>query len=223
MLTVRERKTNEVQTLREQHAGRVPPRWLRRGLRRGSRAQPSPCPHLHRDHGGRDPGEPWTRRRVDWRSDHHACALLRRVWSARPASSPPGWASNGPSRLFSCALRRGLPFAPLPASLALFTGTLVAGAAIGMAGVLLPVVIRRRFPERIGSMTGLYTMILSVGGASAAGLTPILEGAWRSWTLALASWSVLAFAGGIMWSCPCRSRAALRWHSAPAALLASAA
>ncbi|MBM6581062.1 MFS transporter [Microvirga sp. BT689] len=97
-------------------------------------------------------------------------------------------------------LAAGLALRALPMSLALFTGTLVAGAAIGMAGVLLPVVIRRRFPTRLGPMTGLYTMILSVGGASAAGLTPILEQAWRSWTLALASWSALAFAGSIMWA-----------------------
>lgn len=97
-------------------------------------------------------------------------------------------------------LAAGLALRALPISLALFTGTLVAGAAIGMAGVLLPVVIRRRFPGRIGSMTGLYTMTLSIGGASAAGLTPILEGAWHSWTLTLASWSALAFAGSIMWA-----------------------
>ncbi len=97
-------------------------------------------------------------------------------------------------------LAAGLALRALPTSLALFAGTLVAGASIGMAGVLLPVVIRRRFPERIGSMTGLYTMVLSIGGASAAGLTPLFEGAWHSWTLALASWSVLAFVGSIMWA-----------------------
>jgi MFS transporter, CP family, cyanate transporter len=94
----------------------------------------------------------------------------------------------------------GLALRALPTSLTLFAGTLVAGASIGMAGVLLPVVIRRRFPERIGTMTGLYTMILSIGGASAAGLTPMFEREWHSWTLALASWSVLAFAGSIMWA-----------------------
>ncbi len=94
----------------------------------------------------------------------------------------------------------GLALRAVPLSAALFAGTLVAGAAIGMAGVLLPVVIRRRFPTRLGPMTGLYTMVLSIGGASAAGLTPILEGAWRSWTMALASWSALAFAGGLMWA-----------------------
>lgn len=97
-------------------------------------------------------------------------------------------------------LTMGLALRVLPVSPALFIGTLVAGAAIGMAGVLLPVVIRQRFPNRIGPMTGLYTMILSIGGASAAGLTPILEGAWHSWTLALAGWSILAFGGSIMWT-----------------------
>ncbi|MGO4525817.1 MFS transporter [Microvirga sp. 2MCAF35] len=98
------------------------------------------------------------------------------------------------------SLAAGLALRVFPNGFALFGGTLVAGAAIGMAGVLLPVVIRRRFPAQLGPMTGFYTMILSVGGASAAGLTPILEGAWRSWTLALASWSALAFTGGIMWA-----------------------
>ncbi|MBA1154659.1 MFS transporter [Microvirga mediterraneensis] len=97
-------------------------------------------------------------------------------------------------------LAAGLALRALPISFALFGGTLIAGAAIGMAGVLLPVVIRRRFPAQIGPMTGFYTMILSVGGASAAGLTPVLEGAWRSWPLALASWGILALAGGIMWA-----------------------
>jgi CP family cyanate transporter-like MFS transporter len=97
-------------------------------------------------------------------------------------------------------LAAGLALRALPISFALFGGTLVAGAAIGMVGVLLPVVIRRRFPAHLGPMTGFYTMILSIGGASAAGLTPILEGAWRSWPLALASWSALALVGGVMWA-----------------------
>ncbi|EIM24863.1 MFS transporter [Microvirga lotononidis] len=97
-------------------------------------------------------------------------------------------------------LAAGLALRALPVSFALFGGTLIAGAAIGMAGVLLPVVIRRRFPAQLGPMTGFYTMVLSVGGASAAGLTPVLEEAWHSWPLALASWSILAFAGGVMWT-----------------------
>ncbi|MBQ0824244.1 MFS transporter [Microvirga sp. HBU67558] len=101
--------------------------------------------------------------------------------------------------LLLTGLAAGLALRMLPLSSALFAGTLVAGAAIGMAGVLLPVVIRRRFPGRLGLMTGLYTMVLSIGGASAAGLTPILERTWQSWTLALASWSAPALVAGLLW------------------------
>ena len=102
--------------------------------------------------------------------------------------------------LLLMGLAAGLALRVLPQSAALFASTLLAGATIGMAGVLLPVVIRRRFPGRLGPMTGLYTMVLSVGGASAAGLTPVFERAWQSWTLALASWSIPAFAAALLWS-----------------------
>jgi len=102
--------------------------------------------------------------------------------------------------LLFMSLAAGLALRLVPQSAALFASTLLAGAAIGMAGVLLPVVIRRRFPTRLGPMTGLYTMILSVGGASAAGLTPVFERAWQSWTLALAVWSIPALVAALLWS-----------------------
>ncbi|MBB4040277.1 CP family cyanate transporter-like MFS transporter [Microvirga flocculans] len=101
--------------------------------------------------------------------------------------------------LLFIGLGAGLGLRLVPQGYTLFVSTLLVGATIGMAGVLLPVVIRRRFPDRIGPMTGLYTMVLSVGGASAAGLTPVLEGAWGSWTLALASWALPALAAAILW------------------------
>jgi MFS transporter, CP family, cyanate transporter len=77
--------------------------------------------------------------------------------------------------------------------------TLAAGAAIGMAGVLLPVIIRRDFPRHLGLVTGLYTMVLSVGGSSAAGLTPLLARETGSWTFALAAWGIPAFAAAVLW------------------------
>ncbi|WP_343074118.1 MFS transporter [Microvirga zambiensis] len=84
-------------------------------------------------------------------------------------------------------------------SVGLVVSTLISGAAIGMAGVLLPVVIRRDFPERAGIATGLYTMAMSIGGASAASLTPILERATGTWTFALAIWSLPALATALAW------------------------
>jgi len=71
---------------------------------------------------------------------------------------------------------------------ALFLGTLVIGAAIALANVLVPAVIKRDFPQRTGLMTGIYTMCLAGGGSLAAGLmVPINERTGLDWreTLAL--------------------------------------
>jgi CP family cyanate transporter-like MFS transporter len=100
--------------------------------------------------------------------------------------------------LLLLAASLGLRTAPQPETLLM--SALVAGAAIGMVGVLLPVVIRRDFPRHLGLMTGLYTMVLSLGGASAAGMTPMIEYSARSWTTALAFWSIPALLAAVLWS-----------------------
>ena len=97
-------------------------------------------------------------------------------------------------------LAAGLGLRAFPLGAAIVISTLAAGAAIGMTGVLLPVVIRRNFPNRLGLMTGLYTMVLSLGGASAAGLTPLLERATGGWTSALAVWSIPAVLAAVLWA-----------------------
>jgi CP family cyanate transporter-like MFS transporter len=91
----------------------------------------------------------------------------------------------------------GLRYFNLKSSLVL--STLATGAAIGMAGVLLPVVIRRDFPQQIGLMTGIYTMVLSVGGATCAGLTPVIEQSVGTWNSALTVWSVPALLAAALW------------------------
>ena len=42
----------------------------------------------------------------------------------------------------------------------LFLGSLVAGASIGIIGVLLPGIVKRDFARQAGAMTGVYTMAL---------------------------------------------------------------
>lgn len=65
---------------------------------------------------------------------------------------------------------------------ALFLGTLVIGAAIAIANVLVPALIKRDFPERTGLMTGLYTMCIAAGGSLATGLVvPIDERTSLDW------------------------------------------
>ncbi|MBN9047711.1 MAG: CynX/NimT family MFS transporter [Rhizobiales bacterium] len=73
----------------------------------------------------------------------------------------------------------------------LFAGTTMAGAAIATANVLLPGVVKRDFPKTAAIMTGLYTMALCGGAASAAGFTvPVKAMLGGSWNLALAVWVV---------------------------------
>ena len=43
----------------------------------------------------------------------------------------------------------------------LFGDTIAVGAAIAVGNVLLPAVVRRDFPTRIGAVTGVYTSVLA--------------------------------------------------------------
>jgi MFS transporter, CP family, cyanate transporter len=101
--------------------------------------------------------------------------------------------------LLFLVLATGIGLRQFDFKILLVLSTLAAGASIGMAGVLLPVVIRRDFPHQIGLMTGLYTMVLSIGGATGAGLTPMIERHFGAWNSALAVWSVPAVLAAALW------------------------
>lgn len=89
---------------------------------------------------------------------------------------------------------------PYTATIGLFLGTAIAGGAIGIMGVLLPGLVKRDFPSRVGIMTGLYTVALNLGASLGAGITEPMrlafDGAWRP---ALALWFVPAVIAGIIW------------------------
>jgi CP family cyanate transporter-like MFS transporter len=74
---------------------------------------------------------------------------------------------------------------------ALFAGTLLAGAGVASANVLVPSVVKGRFVRRVGGITGVYVATLTGGAALAAGLTVPLERA-LGWEAALALWAVPA-------------------------------
>lgn len=83
----------------------------------------------------------------------------------------------------------------------LLVGTLAVGSAIGLGNVLLPALIKRDFADRVGLMTGLYSMALSGGAALAAGLTvPIATATGMDWRATLASWGLLAVLGAVVWA-----------------------
>lgn len=89
---------------------------------------------------------------------------------------------------------RGLPYAP-----PLLLGTLMAGAAIGIAGTLLPALVKRELAGSADLMTGVYTMALCLGGAMGAGLSIPLANALGSWSASLMAWASLALLALMAW------------------------
>ncbi|WP_426128262.1 CynX/NimT family MFS transporter [Pseudomonas sp. DWP1b1] len=82
----------------------------------------------------------------------------------------------------------------------LFAGSLIAGASIGIIGVLLPGIVKRDFAKQAGTMTGVYTMALCLGAALAAGATvPLSHYFGGSWNLGLGFWIVPALIAALFW------------------------
>ena len=71
---------------------------------------------------------------------------------------------------------------------------------IAVSNVLMPVIVKRWFPDRVGSMTGLYSMALALGTASAAAVTvPMTDALGGSWQAGLTVWAGLAAAAVLPW------------------------
>ncbi|MGW4382555.1 MFS transporter [Kitasatospora sp. NPDC004531] len=78
--------------------------------------------------------------------------------------------------------------------------TALALAGVALANVLLPVVIKRYFPDRVGPMIGLYSMALSVGTSLAAATTvPLTHALGGSWRLGLGVWALPAVLALALW------------------------
>lgn len=84
---------------------------------------------------------------------------------------------------------------------ALYAGTLVAGFGIAVAGTLLPRLVKAVFPpERTGTITGLYMLAMMGGAAISSALSVPLAARFGSWQGSLASWSILAAVGALVWA-----------------------
>ncbi|NDZ78289.1 MFS transporter [Streptomyces sp. SID10853] len=94
-----------------------------------------------------------------------------------------------------------------PSTIALFGGTIVIGAGIAIGNVLLPGLIKRDFPHRVGPLMGVFSMSLFTGAAAAAGLSvPIQQASGANWRMVLAGWGVLALVAGLVWLPQIRNR-----------------
>jgi MFS transporter, CP family, cyanate transporter len=100
----------------------------------------------------------------------------------------------------------GIAIRLIPDVAALFAGTVVVGAAIAVANVLLPGLIKRDFPDQVGLLIGVYSMALYSGAALASGLTVPLEHALGAgWRPTIGLWAIPAVVALLAWSPALRS------------------
>ncbi|GAA3171467.1 MULTISPECIES: CynX/NimT family MFS transporter [Streptomyces] len=106
------------------------------------------------------------------------------------------------------AIAVGVAVRPFTGTTAGFlTASALALAGIAVSNVLLPVVIKSWFPDRVGPMTGIYSMALALGTSLAAATAVPLTAAVGGWRPGLAVWAALAVAAVVPWALVLRRRA----------------
>ena len=88
----------------------------------------------------------------------------------------------------------------VPGDVFLFAGTALAGAAIAISNVLVPVIVRRDFPDRTGTAMAVYTTSLIGFAALAAGTTvPLADTLGGGWRPGLGIWAIPAVIAALAW------------------------
>ena len=96
-------------------------------------------------------------------------------------------------------LAAGIALRLFPPVALLYAGSLLVGAAIAVANVLMPADVKRE-AARPGLVMGLYSASLNVGAAVGAAATlPFAAAVGWDWRGGLAGWLVLALAGLALW------------------------
>lgn len=114
------------------------------------------------------------------------------------------------------AITAGLVIRPLVGGTAGFlAASALALMGIAVSNVLMPVIVKRWFPDRVGSMTGLYSMALALGTSLAAAVTvPMTEAMGGSWKAGLGIWAALAAVAILPWIPLVRDRSGGAGHPA---------
>ncbi|BAJ32828.1 MULTISPECIES: MFS transporter [Kitasatospora] len=109
----------------------------------------------------------------------------------------------GSERLLGGALvvlTLGIAVRWLPSVVGLFAGTVLIGAGIAAGNVLLPSLIKRDFPTKVGMLTSAYATVMGGVAAIASGVAvPISDSAPGGWSTALGCWVVLAVVAVLLW------------------------
>lgn len=97
------------------------------------------------------------------------------------------------------AVALGIAWRSYGGDLGLFGGTILLGVGISAGNVLLPAVVRERFPLRVGVMTALYTTTMSLFAGGAAGVASSLFSAVPDWRAILMMMAPFATIGAVLW------------------------
>jgi MFS transporter, CP family, cyanate transporter len=83
---------------------------------------------------------------------------------------------------------------------AAFAGTALIGVGIAGGNVLLPALVKRDLPDRVGPVTSLYVTLMVTFAAIASTVSvPLAEDAGLGWEGALAVWGIPAAVGLVVW------------------------
>jgi CP family cyanate transporter-like MFS transporter len=110
---------------------------------------------------------------------------------------------RAPERVLAGALvvlAAGIALRWVPAAPGLFAGTVLIGAGIAVGNVLLPSLIKRDFPARVGVLTAAYATVMGGVAAVASGIAvPLSEVAPGGWRTAIGCWLLLVVVGIVLW------------------------
>ncbi|CAM4513011.1 CynX/NimT family MFS transporter [Paenibacillus xylanexedens] len=94
----------------------------------------------------------------------------------------------------------GVALRLLPSVLSLYAGTAILGCGIALSNVLLPSLIKRDFPLRVGIVTGLYSVSMNIFGAIASGVSvPVAGATSMGWRASLGMWALLSILALLLW------------------------
>ncbi len=80
----------------------------------------------------------------------------------------------------------------------LCTALALAGIAVG--NILMPVLVKRWFPEKVGIATGAYTTAVALGASGVAGIAvPVNQMLGGNWRVGLGFWGLLALVALVLW------------------------
>lgn len=83
---------------------------------------------------------------------------------------------------------------------ALFIGTAFIGVGIAIGNVLLPGIVKMKFPDKVGILTSTYSTSMNCLAALGSGLSiPLAVNLGLGWQKALAFWSILTILALIVW------------------------